>query len=69
MVVQTNKLARLVCLAIAILAIVAGIQVARADDFGDAIEGFAEAASASASPRSRSSQPSATRARSRCSRP
>jgi urea transport system permease protein len=41
MIEQTNKLARLVCLAIAILAILAGIQVARADEFGDAIKGFA----------------------------
>jgi urea transport system permease protein len=41
MAVGTTKLARLVCLAIAILAILAGLQVARADEFGDAIKGFA----------------------------
>jgi urea transport system permease protein len=41
MTVQTNKFARLVCLVIAILAIIAGIHVARADEFGEAIKGFA----------------------------
>ncbi len=68
MIEQTNKLARLVCLAIAVLAIVAGIQAARADEFGDAIKGFASTDFGERSPRSRSSRRSAIRARSRCSR-
>jgi urea transport system permease protein len=41
MTARTNKLARIVCLVIAVLAILAGIQAARADEFGDTIKGFA----------------------------